>query len=264
MIDASNDWALRVGEGPAGERLYPAGLITTETVEGMINQARSLIERGIKTIWVPNGRPPADTSPADPALDPFWKLFEENNVSVVMHIGSDNEFNNPLWAANVPAFIPFAGRTAEFIMSPYWGSVMHLPAENYLSTMVLGGVFERFPNLRFGAIEYGAHWLGPLARNLDIWAKVFPKGLEGTLKMKPSEYIARNVRVAPFHFEDIANYLETYPELQDCYCFSTDYPHIEGGKYAKRTFAEKLSRFGPDIMKKFFVTNGAWLVPDRA
>ena len=38
-----------------------------------------------------------------------------------------------------------------------------------LGAMVTGGVLERHPTLRVGAIEYAAHWIGPMASNLDLW-----------------------------------------------------------------------------------------------
>lgn len=262
IVAASNDWALRSVEGDDGRRLHMVGLITTETVEGMIEQARSLIERGIKALWIPSGTPPAGTSPADPAFDPFWKMLADADVPALLHIGTDSAFSDPLWSNNVEAFVPF-GSSAEFILSPYAGATMHTAAEYFITTMVLGGVFERFPTLRFGAIELGAQWLGPLARRLNIWASVFPKALQNVLSMKPSDYVARNVRVAPFYFEPIDEFFEQYPEVESSFCFSTDYPHVEGGKEAKRVFAERLERLGPSVMEKFFVSNGEWLLPER-
>lgn len=262
IVQASNEWALRAVDGPDARRLHTVGLITTETVEGMIEQARSLIARGIRALWIPSGTPPAGTSPADPAFDPFWKLLAEADVPALLHIGTDNGFADARWSNNVAAFVPF-GSSAEFILSPYAGATMHGAAEYFITTMVLGGVFERFPHLRFGAIELGAQWLGPLARRLDIWAGVFPKALQDVLTLKPSEYVARNIRVAPFYFEPIDEFFEQYPDVASCFCFASDYPHVEGGKEAKRIFAERLTRLGSAIMEKFFVTNGAWLLPDH-
>lgn len=262
IIRASNEWAVRAVADPDTHRLRTVGLITTETVDGMIDQARSLIDRGIRALWIPSGAPPAGTSPADPAFDPFWRLLADADVAALLHIGTDSVFSDPRWSNNVEAFIPF-GSSAEFILSPYAGATMHSAAEYFITTMVLGGVFERFPHLRFGALELGAQWLGPLAQRLDIWAGVFPKALKNVLTMQPSDYVARNVRVAPFHFEPIDQFFEQNPGLESCYCFSSDYPHVEGGREAKRVFAERLARLGPAAMEKFFVTNGAWLLPDR-
>jgi hypothetical protein len=45
----------------------------------------------------------------------------------------------------------------------------------------------------------------------------------------------RNVRVTPFNeFESARSDLERYPHLSGAYCYSTDSPHIEGGKDSKR------------------------------
>ena len=38
---------------------------------------------------------------------------------------------------------------------------------------------------------------------------------------------------------------------------------MEGGKDSIRAFYEKIKRLGDDVAEKFFVTNGAWLLPDR-
>jgi hypothetical protein len=129
--------------------------------------------------------------------------------------------------------------------------------------MVLGGVFERHPSLRFGAIELGAHWLGPLAENLDMWAeKVFARRLAGKLSLKPSEYLARNVRVTPHNIvEPLAMFFERYPQVADCYCYSTDYPHLEGGRHIKARVAEMLTPLGEAVAAKYFAGNGEWLLP---
>jgi hypothetical protein len=89
----------------------------------------------------------------------------------------------------------------------------------------------------------------------------FPRRYKGVLSKKPSEYIQRNVRVSPFNFEPVDQWIERFPYLQDVYCFSTDYPHYEGGKEPIKVMAERLQRLGSDVMEKFFVTNAEWMMP---
>jgi predicted TIM-barrel fold metal-dependent hydrolase len=79
--------------------------------------------------------------------------------------------------------------------------------------------------------------------------------------LRPSEYIARNVRVTPYHFESVDSYIERYPYLADVYCYSSDYPHREGGRESKQVFYEKLAPLGEDVVEKFFFTNGELLLP---
>ena len=99
------------------------------------------------------------------------------------------------------------------------------------------------------AIELGVHWLGPLADALDMWAAgVFARRLAPSLSMKPSDYIARNVRVTPFNIvEPIELYFTRYPHLARCFCFSTDYPHVEGGKDIRSKVEERLRPLGADV-----------------
>jgi hypothetical protein len=142
---------------------------------------------------------------------------------------------------------------------------VHASEENFISAMVLGGVFERHPTLRFGAIESGGSWIAPLAEYMDFWTSdkrppSFPCP-EGGLTMKPSEYLARNVRVTPFNFEPVAEWMERYPHLQDVYCYSTDYPHPEGREWSLKTQFKAVAPLGDNIIEKFFCTNGALLFP---
>jgi predicted TIM-barrel fold metal-dependent hydrolase len=68
--------------------------------------------------------------------------------------------------------------------------------------------------------------------------------------------------VTPFFFENMAYDFETYPDIQDTLCFSTDYPHVEGGKNPMRLHYDKIKHLGEEIVEKYFVTNGSWLLPD--
>jgi hypothetical protein len=167
-----------------------------------------------------------------------------------------------VWSANVPVFESSHASSIEFPIQPYWGATLNLSSENFLTAMILGGVLERHPTLRIGSIEVGAHWIGPLAERLDSWAGEFGRRLDSVLSMKPSEYINRQVRVTPFVFEDVAFYFDRYPQIANSYCFATDYPHKEGGKFSKRIYREKLARLDENTVENFFVHNGSLLLPD--
>ena len=262
VIREYNDWALRTTAGHA-DRYRAAALVVARTLDELMAQATDLVERGAKALWLPSAKPPAGLSPADHALDPFWSMVEETNVAVALHIGTDSGFRaTEVWAKALPEFEPVKLDSAEITFDPFTASTVHLVPANYLTAMVMGGVFERHPRLRFGIIELGSSWLAPLAEHLDVWAAgPFRKRMAGILTMPPSAYIARNVRVTPFYFEPIDVYLERHPSLHDCYCYSTDYPHQEGGPEAKARLFEKVRPFGDDVVRKFFVTNGEWLLP---
>jgi predicted TIM-barrel fold metal-dependent hydrolase len=259
-IRGHNAWCLRQTKA-VGSRIRPVGLLLTSSLAQMMRDAEELLAGGIRAIQIPNGVPPADMSPADAALDPFWRLFASANVPVTFHIGTEPQLLKSLvWDKNVPAFE--GAMTLELTIQPFWGSTVQFATENYLAAMILGGVLERHPTLRVGSIEVGAQWVGPLAERLDLWADQFKPRMSKILSMKPSEYMNRQVRAAPFHFENVAMYFERYPHLANVYSFATDYPHIEGGRGAKQKFSDKLANAGETIRRKFFRDNGLLLLPD--
>lgn len=260
--DEWNDWAVRT-TAKSPDRLRPVGMFKPPgDVTDLMEQAGNLIDRGLKGVLINTGQPPAGRSPAAPELDPFWAMLAQNNVAVTAHVGSDLGFLNASQWAEAPAFAP-KKLSFELGFEPYSFSTIHLPVEHFLTVMVLGGVFERHPRLRFGAIELGAHWLGPLADNLDMWAgKIFARRIAETLSMKPSAYLARNVRVTPHNIvEPVDQFFRRYPHLAHCYCYSTDYPHLEGGAHINTKMHEMLEPLGTEVLEKYFVTNGEWLLP---
>ena len=260
--DEWNEWAIRT-TALSPDRLRPVGMFKPpRDLDDLMGQATGMIGSGLKGLLINSGEPPAGLSPAAPELDPFWSLLAESNVPVTAHVGSDLGFLAHSQWSDAPAFAPNK-LSFELGFEPYSFSTIHLPVEHFLTVMVLGGVFERHPNLRFGAIELGAHWLGPLADNLDMWAeKVFARRIKETLTLKPSEYLARNVRVTPHStVEPVDVFFKRYPHLASCYCYSTDYPHLEGGAHINWKLYEMLAPLGEDVLERYFVTNGEWLLP---
>jgi hypothetical protein len=183
-------------------------------------------------------------------------------VPCCLHLATEFAlFASSSWDSNVPEFVTPEQSKGEFPVQPYRGATMHMSMDNFITTMVLGGVFERHPTLRFGAIETTAQWVGPLAERLDMWGERFASRLTKTLSMRPSEYLNQHVRAAPYDFEPIDLYFERYPQVENVYCFSTDYPHAEGGKNSKQTHYDRLQPLGEKIVRKFFLENGELLLP---
>ncbi|MDQ1396968.1 MAG: hypothetical protein QOG64_2227 [Acidimicrobiaceae bacterium] len=263
-LDEYNDWAAKTTSRHP-DRIRCVGYVVDDgTVDDLVERTGDLIDRGIRAINIPPGKPTGGVSPAAPEMDPFWALLEERDVPLVTHVGNEQGlFASSVWKA-APAFKLGKVQSHELGLEPYSFATLHYTSGHLLTVMILGGVFERFPRLRFGAIEQGSSWLGPLADQLDMWARdVYSVRLRPFISLLPSEYLARNVRVTPFNeFEPIDRDFQRYPELRDCYCYSTDYPHVEGGKQSKALMQEKLAPLGDDVVERFFVKNAQLLLPN--
>ena len=266
LMDAHNAWL--VGVARLSKRIKPIAPIHGETVAELINGARWAIDNGMAGVWITSGLLPGGVSPAHSDLDPFYAMLAEAGVSLHFHIGGLGPFLSTNKWGDAEAFRGFKS-SAEISLDPWWLSAVHLSVQNFIATMVTGGVFDRHPSLYAASEEHGAHWIGPLAQLLDIWhdnnnslhEKQYVNGPSGRkLPMRPSDYIRRNIRVSPFDFEPVGTYLDHYG-LDTVYCFASDYPHAEGGSDPMGKFSDQLERFGPAMFEKFFVTNGAVLFP---
>ena len=259
-----NEWAARTTSIDP-DRIRLVGYVPpTTTVAELLAETESLIDKGIRVIHIAHGEPPAGLSPAHPDLDVFWALLAELDVVCTTHIlGQANFMRSDVWV-KAPAFAPGKVYSHEIGLEPYSFATLHLPIANFLACMLLGGVFERHPRLRFGVIELGSSWLGPMADNFDMWARdMYAARLAPFISKLPSDYLREQVRVTPFNeVEPVKEYLTRYPHLQECYCYSTDYPHVEGGKDSKRRMYEKLEPMGNEVVSKFFVKNAEFLFPE--
>ena len=102
--------------------------------------------------------------------------------------------------------------------------------------MVLGGVFERFPRLKFVMTEMGCSWIPGLLRRLDQTLAGIRKNRaigelrfsdDMVLPLSATEYFHRNcwVGVSQPSPEDVATRARIGP---DRFMWGSDYPHDEG------------------------------------
>lgn len=264
LIGAYNDFCLRVAR--QSDRMRCVGVAIADDVPSLQAEVKRMLDGGVRAVWMPSASLPGGVSPAHPDLDPVYSMLAAADAPLLAHVGADFEFLKTAAWGKAPAFVGWkAGE--EFQMDPWTLSQLHLSVQNFLATMVLGGVFERHPKLRFGSCEVLGQWVAPLAQNLDFWhqhSRKFSLGnMEGALpiRMKPSEYIRRNVRVSLFDIEPVDVYIEQFG-MPEIYCYASDYPHPEGGRNPMGDVAGKLERLGPDIVRKVFVDNGLWIMPD--
>ncbi len=256
-----NDWLL--SKAKVSDRIRPVPTLLGDTVADLMAEARRMIDAGIRAVMLPASVAPGGRSPAHPDLEPFWTLLEEARCVPVLHLGSEGKFFEPMkvWR-DAPAFEGYRS-LGEFSSDPWYTAMVYVPAQNFVQTMVLGGVFVRHPDLSLGVIEIGAYWVGQMIRTMNLWFNVLKSmGVPGkTLPEPPSEYLKRHVRFSVFPWEDLAGYVEN-DGMEDVICFASDYPHLEGGHDMIAQMYNRLEHCSPDVIEKFFTRNAAPLFPD--
>ena len=245
------------------KRLLPVAILNTHNIAAALEETKRLLKAGIRAFVIASAIPPGGGSPAHANFDPLWALLQEANATAILHAGGEQGFMaSDAWSKDVE-HLSFEtsfrhhgepGDTymmASFIFSP----------QNFLATIILGGVFERFPRLRFAVVELGSVWFAPLAMHLDHVAKIFKHRLKGVLSMTPSDYMRRNIRVTPYRFEPVGDLVERFG-FDECYCYSSDFPHPEGGRTPIQDFEKHIERLGQRNAEKFYVTNAEWVMPE--
>jgi predicted TIM-barrel fold metal-dependent hydrolase len=187
------------------------------------------------------------------ALDPMYDMLEEAGRPLVFHVGGGGRLVSPVFAEN--------GREAEIddrehapLLPALTSMGIPAPVEMAVAALVLDGVFESHPELMCGVIEQGATWVPGFLRRLDLALHEFGGPTERSrLSLAPSEYVLRQVRFTPFHYEDVSWLIDqSHPDL---YLFSTDYPHDEGGTDPLGCFQESLRSRSEEELDRFFRRN---------
>jgi len=166
----------------------------------------------------------------------FWPIYEEaERLDVPIAIHGAASFN-----LGINFFTKFAQTHA--LEHPIAQIIQ-------LTSMVMEGVFERFPRLRVAYLEAGAGWvpyiMDRLDRSYEVWAGAKYREFSEWLKKKPSEYI----KSGQIYFSceggeaSLVNAVERIGHRT--LLFASDFPHETNVQRAKHEIEELLER--PDL-----------------
>ena len=138
---------------------------------------------------------------------------------------------------------------------------MHQPPETFISMLLLDGVFERHPKLRGAAVELGAGWVPEMVRRLDDVVRIYGRVDESVrFKRPPSEQLSEQMGFTPFPHENVADLISRSNDA--LYLFSSDYPHVEGGRDPIGKFDKCLADCNETVKTRFYSENFLRLWPE--
>ncbi len=234
-------------------RLPATGYVPLRDFERARAMARECIELDCKALLIASACPKGH-APSHVALDPVWAQAQEAGVPILLHVGGGGRLLDSAYFENgLPPVPDFHGGAENFRSIDYMA--IPGPPMQTLATMILDGVFERFPRLRCGVIEQGASWVPGWMSLLDSAHAAFSKNEERLRKLSllPSEYVKRQIRVTPYPAEDVGWIVE---QSGEAVClFSSDYPHVEGGRNPLRRFEASTERLSERAKQRFYCDN---------
>ena len=234
------------------KRLLPTAYVPLVDFARSEHIARDAIAQGFAGLLIPS-QCPRTHSPSHIGLFPIWAMAEEAQLPILFHVGGGGILLDPNYFKNgLPIPPDFHGGAENFRSVDYMA--IPTPVMQTLATMLLDGIMERHPSLKFGVIEQGAGWLPSWMRYLDSAYEAFVRHEERLQKltMRPSDYVRRQIRATPYPTED-TGWIAREAGAEVC-LFSSDYPHVEGGRNPIKRFETHLAD-ADEVMKARFYTH---------
>jgi uncharacterized protein len=236
-------------------RLIAAGQVSLADPSRCVEEMREGKRLGCGAFWIP-GMPVGDRAPGHPRFDPVWQTFCDLNVPFLLHVGPNSNTKIAAYENNgLPRPKDITGAEGGENLRVRDFMLLSVGPQQFLTSLVFDGVFERFPKLRGGVIELGAGWVPQFLRTLDLSQKIFKRTDPSlaALQKRASDYIRRAVKFTPFPGEDVGRLIKDAGA--DLFMFSSDYPHPEGTDDPIGRFERTFEGLPEDAKNKFYSGN---------
>jgi predicted TIM-barrel fold metal-dependent hydrolase len=244
VLDACNTWLAETCAAAQG-RLLPVTALEYTDLDAAVAELERMRGLGSRIFLIP-AYPVNGVPPAHPSWDRVWAAAVSLGMTPMLHTGFERMRFDPGWAN--------LGGDAT-LLRMVGGAHRHVAPMTLLYALVYGGVFERFATLTLLFAEVGTGWLPYLMREIDDRISPTAELFVGKWKLplRPSEYLARNVRATPLSGGNDSPLTKIMGELpDDMIVFSSDFPHFEGFTDPIGHYAEALKELMPARRERFF------------
>ena len=185
----------------------------------------------------------------DPAYDPLWAACQSLDLTVCFHEGTPCEL--PVAMGD-----RFDGAHEDIYAMVH--TACHPVEQMYASLcMVMGGVCERFPELRIGLLEANCSWVPFWLWRMDEHHEQRRPDIKSRLPLLPSEYFKRQCYASLEPDETPGRHTIEWLDGSNI-VFSTDFPHGDTRfPHAVETLIEQ--KFPDAAMRKILWDNSAQL-----
>ncbi len=228
---AHNRWLSEFVAQAPERRLGLAQVPAFWDVEESVKEIRWARENGLGGILIPHLWMNQDPY-HHPKYEPMWAACEELGMVIHFHSGAapmQEYFGAALFGpqATGDPLPDMPGALGIYVTEVAWWLTRPL------SFMIWAGVFERYPKLKCVVTEGSTIWVPELLELMDHrfsehhFSAKLGTGYRQHLKMKPSEYFRRNIRVGSSAMSRREAELRHEIGLETI-MWGTDYPHPEG------------------------------------
>ena len=211
VFRAYNDWLAEFCQA-FPDRLAGIAMINVDNVEVGVSELERCRKMGFAGAMI-TVYPPVGRRYDSPEYDPLWAAAQDLDIPLSLHaasnrVGSGEGFQGP----------ETSRRAITCNMDHY--------VRMSFADMIYGGVLERYPKLRVGAIEHELSWIPHFLDRLDF--NYNQRGIKSDAfkdDMLPSDFFHRNMFVG--FQEDALGIRDRHIIGVDLLQWGADYPHVE-------------------------------------
>ncbi len=234
-------------------RLFPMALLPWWDIDASVAEAERAAAMGLRGVNMTSdpqqgGAPDLNSR----EWDRLWEVCADLAMPVNFHIGASESTLS--WFGSSPW--PSHGDDQKLAIG---STMMYLTNAKVLTNLIISGLLERHPTLKFVSVESGVGWIPFVLEAIEHQMGEVSPGTLDYLTLSPLEYFQRQM-YACFWFEksDIAHTVELLGA--DNILFETDFPHPTClYPDSMVTAAPALQRLRPEDQRKVLQDNAAAL-----
>ena len=228
------------------------GQILLNDVDEAVRDIHWIADHGLRGgVLLPGTPPGSGIAPLHaPEYDPIWRACEERGVLVNVHGGG----GTPDLGMHPASLALFVLEASFYSHRPVW-------------SLVMSGVFDRFPGMRMVIAEAGLGWVPNVVAAMDHIHGKLLAGNVGELPLasamctpkQPSEYVATNIWIGA-SFMTRGDCLQRDAVGVDRIMWGSDFPHLEGTfPYSAEALAHTFEGVPEDEVARMVGENAAAL-----
>jgi uncharacterized protein len=210
MARAYNRWLAEYSTESEGRILGAAPLPIQDVDLALTELEYAYDTLGIRAFWVrPN--PIAGRVLGDRAYDRLYAALQERDAPLSLHEG-------------MGALLPTAGADRFSSFTELHCCCHPMEQQMAMLSLMIGGVFDRFPRLRVAFMESGCSWVPAWLHRMEEHVELTGWYDAPDLELRPTEYFRRNCYISSDPDEDLL-WMVVEALGDDNVLFATDFPH---------------------------------------
>ena len=234
IFRAYNNYMADVWNKPYPNRLKSIAMINNDDVGEAVEELQRVAKLGFAGAMIP--LIPLTLRYNHPDFEPLWAAAQDLDMPLSLHAGTFRRTPDD-------GLINVINQGGD----PRSNAIRDHDVRGSLLDMIYAGVFERYPKLKVGAVEFEVAWVPYFLNMMDL---AYTEKISGQQIQRfkggllPSDYFHSNVFIS-FQEDDLGVQLRSYVGVDNLQ-WASDYPHAESTFPRSQQIVEQILQGVPD------------------